>query len=107
MTLDDIKRDLRVTHDDDDALLEVLIASAKDQAMRFIDQDELPTVPVDSSSSSSSSSSIGSLEYPGSIRTALILLVRCLYDPADAKEIEATRKAAETMLMPYRNGLGA
>lgn len=106
MTLDDIKRDLRVTHDDDDALLEVLIASAKDQALRFIDQDELPTVPVDSSSSSSSSS-IGSLEYPGSIRTALILLVRCLYDPADAKEIEATRKAAETMLMPYRTGLGA
>lgn len=105
MTLDDIKRDLRVTHDDDDAMLEVLIASAKDQALRFIDQDELPTIPVDSSSSSSSS--IGSLEYPGSIRTALILLVRCLYDPADAKEIEATRKAAETMLMPYRAGLGA
>lgn len=105
MTLDDIKRDLRVTHDDDDALLEVLIASAKDQALRFIDQDELPTIPVDSSSSSSSS--IGSLEYPGSIRAALILLVRCLYDPADAKEIEATRKAAETMLMPYRTGLGA
>lgn len=103
MTLDDIKRDLRVTHDDDDALLEVLIASAKDQALRFIDQDELPTVEVDSSSSSS----IGALEYPGSIRTALILLVRCLYDPADAKEIEATRKAAETMLMPYRAGLGA
>lgn len=103
MTLDDIKRDLRVTHGDDDALLEVLIASAKDQALRFINQAELPTVPV----GSSSSSSIGSLEYPGSIRTALILLVRCLYDPADAKEIEATRKAAETMLMPYRTGLGA
>ena len=60
-----------------------------------------------SAASSSSSSSIDSLEYPGSIRTALILLVRCLYDPADAKEIEATRKAAETMLMPYRTGLGA
>ena len=106
MTLDDIKRDLRVTHDDDDALLETLLASAKDQAMRFLDLTELPAVEVDSSSSSSSSS-IGSLEYPGSIRTALILLVRCLYDPADAKEIEATRKAAETMLMPYRTGLGA
>ena len=106
MTLDDIKRDLRVTHDDDDALLEVLLASAKDQALRFLDLPELPTVEVDSSSSSSSSS-IGSIEYPGSIRTALILLVRCLYDPADAKEIEATRKVAETMLMPYRAGLGA
>lgn len=105
MTLDDIKRDLRVTHDDDDDLLLTLLESAQDQARRFIDQDELPTIPVDSSSSSSSS--IGSLEYPGSIRTALILLVRCLYDPADAKEIEATRKAAETMLMPYRSGLGA
>ena len=106
MTLDDIKRDLRVTHDEDDALLETLLASAKDQALRFLDLTELPVVEVDSSSSSSSSS-IGSLEYPGSIRTALILLVRCLYDPADAKEIEATRKAAETMLMPYRTGLGA
>ena len=105
MTLDDIKRDLRVTHDEDDELLQVLIASAKDQALRFLDLPDLPTVEVDSSSSSSSS--IGSLEYPGSIRTALILLVRCLYDPADAKEIEATRKAAETMLMPYRAGLGA
>ena len=104
MTLDDIKRDLRVTHDEDDALLETLLESAKDQALRFLDLPELPTVEVDSSSSSSS---IGSLEYPGSIRTALILLVRCLYDPADAKEIEATRKVAETMLMPYRTGLGA
>ena len=104
MTLDDIKRDLRVTHDEDDALLETLLESAKDQALRFLDLPELPTVEADSSASSSS---IGSLEYPGSIRTALILLVRCLYDPADAKEIEATRKAAETMLMPYRTGLGA
>ena len=94
MTLYEIKRDLRVTHDDDDALLETLLASAKDQALRFLDLTELPAVE-------------GSLEYPGSIRTALILLVRCLYDPADAKEIEATRKAAETMLMPYRTGLGA
>ena len=39
MTLDDIKRDLRVTHVDDDALLEVLIASAKDQALRVIERD--------------------------------------------------------------------
>lgn len=103
MTLDDIKRYLRVTHNEDDALLESLLESAKDEALKFIDRDELPTVEV----ASSSSSSIGALEYPGSIRTALILLVRCLYDPADAKEIEATRKEAETKLMPYRAGLGA
>lgn len=105
MNLDDIKRDLRVTHDEDDALLEVLLASAVDQALKFTGLESLPTVDADSSSSSSSS--IGALVYAGSIRAALILLVRCLYDPADAKEIEATRKVAETMLMPYRTGLGA
>lgn len=87
MTLDDIKRDLRVTHADDDALLLTLLESAQDQARRFIGQNALPS--------------------GGSVKTATILLVRCLYDAADAKEIEATRKVAETMLMPYRTGLGA
>lgn len=87
MTLDDIKRDLRVTHNDDDALLLTLLESAQDQARRFIGQNALPS--------------------GASVKTATILLVRCLYDAADAKEIEATRKVAETMLMPYRIGLGA
>lgn len=105
MTLDDIKRDLRVTHSDDDELLQILLDAAKDQALRFIDRTELPMVaPADVALSSSSSEPV--LELPGSIRTAVLLLVRAMYDVADAREIEATRQAAETMLMPYRINLG-
>ena len=106
MNLADIKRDLRVTHSDDDELLQIYLDAAKDQALRFIDRTELPMVePADPDSSSSSSEPV--LELPGSIRAALLLLVRAMYDAADAKEIEATRQAAETMLMPYRINLGA
>ena len=71
MNLADIKRDLRVTHSDDDELLQIYLDAAKDQALRFIDRTELPMVePADPESSSSSSEPV--LELPGSIRAALL-----------------------------------
>ena len=43
-TLAAIKRYLRVTHTSDDTLLQDLLDSAEDEALRFMNRDELPGV---------------------------------------------------------------
>lgn len=102
ITLDDIKRDLRLTHDQDDALLQVLLDAAVDEACRFMSRAELPGLEADSSSSESSSEGAVS----PSLYAAVFLLVRAKYDAATPDEIKRLRECAETLMMPYRIGLG-
>lgn len=97
-----IKRDLRVTHDADDVLLQELLDAAEVEARRFLDRDALPLMgELDSEEVSSDAG----LVEPD-VRVAVTLLVRSKYDAATALEIGHLRQGAETLLMPYRQGLG-
>lgn len=106
INLQDVKQALRVIHSADDELLQQLLDSAEDEAMRFCNRTQLPTLPVDSPGASSSED-IPSSEDPiaASVFTAVVCLVKADYGaaPADAEHL---RKAAEVKLMPYRIGLG-
>lgn len=104
--LADVKLALRVFHNADDVLLQSLTDAAEDEALRFLNRTELPTLPLDYPESPSSED-VPSSEDPiaPSVFTAVVCLVKADYE-APVNEIEALRKAAETKLMPYRTGLG-
>jgi len=102
-----IKRDLRVTHDEDDALLQDHLDAAEGEAVRFLNRTQLPTLPLDYPSGSSSED-VPSSDDPiaPEVFAAVCLLVRAKYDAATSDEIQKLRTAAETLLMPFRVGLG-
>jgi hypothetical protein len=133
ITLADAKADMHVTHDLDDSIIQAYVDAAHDEALQFLDKTSFDQVapppsssqccggpypwndwenqfydPWSSSSSSSSSSSEASSEWvpPASLKTALLFLVRAKYDASDADDIAKYRSAAETLLMPFRIGLG-
>lgn len=95
VSLDDVKADLRITHTSDDALLQILIDAAEDEAMQFLGVSELPTV-------------VGSSEPPvkGSVYAAVFLSVKAKYEAASPEEIQKLRICFESLLMPYRESLG-
>lgn len=93
-----VKADLRVTHDDDDVLLQTLLDAAEEEASKFLNMSQLPA-PATSSSSSD-------YTVAPSVYAAVLLLVRSKYDATTADEISKLRHAAEVMLMPFREGLG-
>lgn len=112
VTLTQVKQHLRTTHDEDDDLLARLIESAEQEAKRFLDRTELPTLPVDYPPLYDSSSSELPEDVPSSgdpvpqdVVTAIILLVQADYDGDPTKRI-TYRTAAESLLMPYRTELG-
>jgi hypothetical protein len=112
ITLDQVKEDLRVTHENDDAILQIYLDAAVDEVKRFLNRDELPTLPVvypfldsdypmDSEETPSASDPIVPSCY-----AAVFLLVRAKYDATDPEEVEGLRRAAESLLMPYRTNWG-
>lgn len=98
IALADVKADLRLTHNDDDALLQILLDAAEDEAARFLNASEL--------ASAASSSTSSDYAAAPSIYAAVFLLVRAKYDAATPDEIAGLRRNAEVLLMPYREGLG-
>lgn len=94
ITLAQVKADLRVTHNEDDTLLQVLLDASEDEALRFLNASELPLNP-------------DATDAPmPSIYAAVFLLVRAKYEAAEPGTIEGLRKCAETLLMPYREQMG-
>jgi len=91
ITLEQVKADLRVTHDEDDGLLEILLNGATDEALLYMNRAQLPTVDD---------------VVVGSVYTAVFLLVRGMYDTTDPAQMTAIRQRAEVMLQPYRQDLG-
>lgn len=112
ITLDQVKLDLRVTHNDDDTLLQILLDASEDEVKRFLNRDELPTLPLDypyyDSDMDLFSEEVPSSDDPivASVYSAVFLLVRSKYDAESAEEISALRIAAENILMPYRTEWG-
>lgn len=106
ITVSEVKLFLRVFHSDDDTLLETLIDAAEDEAKRFMNRTELATLPLDYPSSSSEE--VPSSEDPvaPSVRVAVYFLVQSKYEAMEPEKIMQLRKAAETLLAPYRTELG-
>jgi hypothetical protein len=111
ITLQDVKDTLRQTQSDDDALLNRLINSAENEALRFLNRSQLPTLPLEYPEFSSNDEVI-SEEVPSSedpvapdVYNAVILLVQADYD-GDPLKREEYRHAAFSLLQPYRIGLG-
>ena len=90
--LADVKDALRVTHDDDDALLTRLIGSAMRECLAFIDNGTLPAVPGTASD----------VEIPEDVFQAVVLMVSADYDASPDKRT-SYRAAAEQLLWPYRS----
>lgn len=108
MTLADLKAALKVTFTADDTELQNALDNAEAEALDYMNRTEFGyACPVDTTSSSSSSSSSSSEQVmPPAVRSAVVLLVRAMYDTADPTDIKLLRDAAETKMQPYRCGLG-
>ena len=89
-TRSDCKAFLRVTHDDDDALLTRLLGSATREALAWMDDDRLPDVPGPEAE----------VSIPEDALQGIFLLVQADYDGDPAKR-ESYRKAATALLRPY------
>ena len=91
-TLSDCKAFLRVTHDEDDALLTRLIGSALRECLAFLDSGTLPAVP----------GSAADVDIPEDVFQAVVLMVSADYDASPEKRT-AYRAAAEQLLWPYKS----
>ena len=89
-TLSDCKAFLRVTHDDDDALLTRLLGSATREALAWMDDDRLPDVPGPAVE----------MDILVDVLQGIFLLVQADYDGNPEKR-DAYRKAATALLRPY------
>lgn len=100
VSLEDVKRDLRVIHDEDDLLLQQLIDSAEQECLRFLGRDSLPAPGGDDVSSSEDAS------VAPDVARGIVLMVRADYEEVDPLKRPQWRAAAEQLWMPYRQGLG-
>jgi hypothetical protein len=112
INLELVKQDLRVTHDSDNNLLQVLLNASEDEALRFLGRTELPTLPLEypgyPCSSTEEPEEVPSSEDPlaASVYAAVFVLVKAKYEGATPDEMKGFRDVAENLLMPYRTGLG-
>lgn len=100
VSIESVKRDLRIIHDDDDVLLQELIDAAERECLQFINADYLPGLEPNSEEASSE------LAIEPDAARAIRLIVRGGYEETDVTRLSAYRSAAESLLMPYRIGLG-
>ena len=107
VTVAEVKRWCRVIHSADDQLITDLIGQAEDEALRFLNRTEPPTLPLDYPSESSSED-IPSSGDPcaQSYIKAVCILVQAAYEATKPEDVDRMRRNAETVLMPYRRGLG-
>ena len=102
-----VKAWLRVIHSADDTLLQRMIDQAEDEALRFLNRTQPPTLPVDYPSECESED-VPSSEDPiaASFEKAVCILVQAAYEATEPDKAARMRQNAETVLMPYRRGLG-
>lgn len=91
--LTDVKDALRITHNDDDALLKRLIDSACNECINFLNAD----------ANGDAQSAIS--DYPTNVFNGVILMVQADYD-GDPEKRNAYRDAAINLWQPYRTGVG-
>lgn len=101
------KARLRSTHTADDADIQQALDGAEQEALRYLNRSELPTLPIDYPDSESSEE-VPSSEDPvaGDVIDAVLLLVKASVEATTPAEIAGYRAAAEVKLHPYRLRLG-
>jgi hypothetical protein len=107
--VEQIKAYLGVIHNSDDAKLQVLIDGAEDEALQFLDRDELPrarATAVDECDSNQPEPVSDSDDLAPVVRMGIYLIVQAMYDGATADEMNKVRMAAEVKWFPYRQRLG-
>lgn len=102
VSIESVKRDLRIIHNSDDVLLQELIDSAERECLQFLNTEVLPGLEE----SSEVSSETVYLVVEPDVARAIRLIVRGGYEETDITKLSAYRSAAESLLMPYREGLG-
>lgn len=107
VTIDQAKDFLRVIHTDDDSLIQSLLDAAEEEAKRFLNRSQLPTLPHDFPESSSSED-VPSDGDPvvADVQVAIMILVQARYEGDTPEHQAAMRRNAETLLMPYRVDIG-
>jgi len=94
------KQYLDVIHSDDDVKLQMLLDGAEDEALSFLNADSFDAIY-----DCDSNADVGTLGLPSSVVVGVLTLLQARYQTAP--EHQATlRMAAETILMPYRCGMG-
>lgn len=96
VTLEEVKTHLRVQHDEEDALIEGLIAQAQTAAEDFC------RVSFDPFTDDSGSVA----EVPGPVKLAVLLMVGYFYEHREAEDgagFRTMRRAFMTLLYPYRD----
>lgn len=108
VTLQQVKDYLRVTHDDDDAMLQRLLDGAEDEALQYLDLTDLPrsSSPRERDFDSDTYPSSDSDDIAPSVRMGIYLLVQGMYEATKPEELAVYRAAFEHKLMPYRDTLG-
>lgn len=86
-TLYGLKAFMRITHDDDDVMLQAILDGAEADALEFCDRTELPDNPA--------------------VDVAIYMTSRALSDATTPDDAEKWRDAARLILWPFREKLGA
>lgn len=102
LTLDEVKSYLDVFHSADDSKLTLLLEAAEDEALQFLDRENLTDW---GDCCEETSETVSEMAMPGSVKLAILILVQGAYQASPAEQ-EQLRKVAETKLMPYRCNLG-
>jgi hypothetical protein len=110
VTLEQAKRNLRVTHTSDDVLLQELIESAEDECLEYLGRDELPRRgaewPDECDTAQVLELASDGDDLPASLRRGILLIVQGAYEGKDADEVRKIREAAETIWHPFRSNIG-
>jgi hypothetical protein len=108
--LSDVKAWLRLTHDNDDALLQILVDGAEDQACQYMNRTSLPRIgqecPDECDTARVEDPVSDGDTLPPAVRSAICIMVQVEYE-AQPDDREALDRAWQQKLWPFRCGLGA
>lgn len=109
VTVEQVKAFLAQFHSADDALIQMLLEGAEDEAKQYLGRNELPRrddpcAECESDSTANPASDTGDLAP--SIRNGIFCLVQALYAGTPPDEAAQYRSLALDMMRPYRCGWG-
>ena len=106
--LAEVKLALRITHSDDDELLQRLLQSATRECLRFLNSTELPTAAADTSIDYGFITGVitaDTVDILPDIFNGIVLMVQADYE-GDPTKRDIYRRSAESLWTPYRSEMG-